>query len=272
MSVIASKNKANWNAYAEKYSRYEHSEQKMSHIAENPANAFDPVAWEVLHKYVPGLKGKKVCVPSSGDNHAVYAFAMMGACVTSCDISENQLANAERAAKQYGWDKNINFICADTMLLNGIKDDEYDFVYTSNGVHVWIDDLSGMYRSIYRVMKPGGMYMMYEIHPFQRPFGYDGTFKKSYEATGPFDNEDCVTFGWRVMDIMNAVFHSGLVVRHMEEILPKKNYEWPFWFTHSEILDGAAASREEVDRRWEGHKMALLPEMLVVAAQKLNHL
>jgi len=70
------------------------------------------------------------------------------------------------------------------------------------------------------------------------------------------------------MDILNAIFHCGLTVKHMEEILPQKNYDWPFWFTHPEILDGATATREEVDRRWQDHKMALLPEMLVVAAHK----
>jgi len=35
------------------------------------------------------LKGKKICVPSSGDNHVVFAFALLGAKVTSCDIAEN---------------------------------------------------------------------------------------------------------------------------------------------------------------------------------------
>ena len=143
------------------------------------------------------------------------------------------------------------------------------FVYTSNGVHVWINDLSAMYRNIYHIMKPGGLYMLYEIHPFQRPFNYnDGTIKRSYEATGPYESESNVTFAWRLMDIMNAVFHSGFIVKHMEEILPQKDYDWPFWFSYEEILDGASAPREEVDRRWEENKMANLPEMFVITAQK----
>ena len=268
MITIASKNKANWNSYAEKYTRYEHSEEAMSRIVESPKNAFDSVTWDVMHRFVPNLKDKKICVPSSGDNKAVYAFTMLGAYVDSCDISENQLSNAERIAKQYGWDKSIKFICTDTMSLEGIKDNEYDFVYTSNGVHVWINNLSAMYENIYRITKPGGMYMLYEIHPFQRPFNNDGTFKRSYEATGPYENENNVTFGWRLMDIMNAIYHSGFAVKHMEEIMPKKDYDWPFWFSHEEILDGATAPHDEVDKKWEEHKMAMLPEMFVIAAQK----
>jgi SAM-dependent methyltransferase len=269
MSTVAEKNKANWNAYAEKYTNYEHSDKKMNETAAEPANAFDPITWELIQRYAPILKGKKVCVPSSGDNHAVYAFVMLGACVTSCDISENQLANAERIAKQYGWDNSIEFICTDTMRLDGIKDSSYDFVYTSNGVHVWINDLNAMYRNIWRILKPDGVYIMYEIHPFQRPFtNNDGIVTRSYEETGPYESDSNVTFAWRVMDIMNSIFHSGFVVKHMEEILPKKNYDWPFWFRHEEILDGATATREEVDRRWLEHKMTMLPEMLCIVAHK----
>jgi hypothetical protein len=63
-----------------------------------------------MGKYIPELRGRKICVPPSGDNHAVFAFAMLGTQVTSCDISENQLANAERVAKQHRWDKSIEFL------------------------------------------------------------------------------------------------------------------------------------------------------------------
>ena len=61
----------------------------------------------------------------------MFAFVMMGAQLTSCDISEKQLANAERIAKKYGWNRAIEFICEDTMKLDCITSNTYDFVYTS---------------------------------------------------------------------------------------------------------------------------------------------
>lgn len=33
-------------------------------------------------------------MPSSGDNYAVFAFHLMGAIVTSCDIAERQVENS----------------------------------------------------------------------------------------------------------------------------------------------------------------------------------
>ena len=267
---MSEKNKISWNKGAAAYSAFNHSERFMKRILENPANAFHHTTWEVIQKYVPDLRGKKICVPSSGDNQAVFAFAMLGANVTSCDISENQLANAERVAKQYGWHQSIEFVCSDTMKLDGIADNAYDFVYTSNGVHVWIDDLPGMYRNIHRIMKPGGIYIMYEIHPFLRPFDAQVKIKKPYDATGPFDNGEEVTFAWRVMDFQNAILDSGLRLAHVEEMFAEKDYDWPFWIPYREIAKGATATREEVDRMsdWHNNPMAALPNWICLTAKK----
>lgn len=267
---MSNKNKTSWNEGAAKYSAINHSEKQMNRIIENPANAFHHVTWAMIQKYLPELRGKRICVPSSGDNHAVFAFALLGATVTSCDISENQLANAERIAKKYGWDKYIKFVCADTMKLEGIESNAYDFVYTSNGVHVWIDDLVGMYRNIHRVLNSDGVYIMYEIHPFQRPFNDDATIKKPYDLTGPFESKSEITFGWRVMDIMNAIMDSGLGVKHIEEMFAEKDYDWPFFISYADIAKGVTVTPQEVDRMhdWHYNPMAALPNWISIAALK----
>jgi hypothetical protein len=60
---------------------------------------------------VGDLEGKRVCVPASGDNTAVFAFHLLGARVTSTDISAEQLKNAQTIALEHGW--GIEFICED---------------------------------------------------------------------------------------------------------------------------------------------------------------
>jgi len=90
---MSNKNKTSWNNGAAAYSALNHNEKTLSRIIENPANAFHHATWDMINKFIPNLRGKKICVPSSGDNHAVFAFAMMGTIVTSCDIAENQLAS-----------------------------------------------------------------------------------------------------------------------------------------------------------------------------------
>ncbi|MCL2014275.1 MAG: class I SAM-dependent methyltransferase, partial [Oscillospiraceae bacterium] len=146
------------------------ADRTINKIIKNPKSVFHCTIWEMLNKNIANFKGKKICVPSSGDNHAVFAFSLLGADVTSCDISKNQIESAKTVAEKNNL--NIEFICDDTTYLGKITDNTYDLVYTSNGVHVWIDDLISMYININRILKKGGIYIMHEIHPFNRPFSY----------------------------------------------------------------------------------------------------
>lgn len=190
--------------------------------------------------------------------------------MTSCDIAENQLENACKIAKREGLEDAIDFVCADTMKLDGIENGAYDLVYTSNGVHVWLDDLEAMYRNVYRVLKPGGLNIVYEVHPFMRPFGEELKVLKPYDAVGPFENEDIVTFDWRMQDFLNAMMESGLRLMHMEEMFSEKSYEAPFWLPMGEIVRGVQVSREEVDRMydWKQNPTMALPQWMCIVGKK----
>lgn len=215
----------------------------ISRILEDPARAFHREVWALMRQYVPSMAGRSVCVPSSGDNLAVFAFALLGAQVTSCDISENQLAHAQAAAERMGISARIRFVCTNTMTLSGLPDRTFDFVYTSNGVHVWIDDLAAMYRSVYRIMRPGAYYLMYDVHPFQRPFDQDARIIKPYDRTGPYEDVYNVNFAWLRADILNAA-GCGLRLSHIAELFAEKDYEAPYW--------------APVNRWWRGRHSAVM--------------
>ena len=114
------------------------------------------------------MSGKDVCVVGSGDNHAAFAFAGMGASVTPVDISERRLAVASERAKQP--ELPITFVQADAVDLNSIGNAEFDLVFSSNGFFVWIADLQMVFREIHRTLRPGGHYVSYDIHLFQLPW------------------------------------------------------------------------------------------------------
>ena len=153
-SEMTDRVRAWWNETSDsEWYRSLRSDERIRRLQEKPESAFHPAVYALIRKYLPDLEGRHVLLPSSGDNHAAFALAMMGARVTSADISERQLENASAIAGRLCLD--IEFVCDDTMKLSGIRDRAYDMVYTSNGTLSWISDIDGMNRNIFRVLKTG---------------------------------------------------------------------------------------------------------------------
>lgn len=256
-----------WNEWSETWYQKYRTDQAIAKIIETPESAFHHTTYTMLKRAFPNFRGKRICVPSSGDNHAVFAFHLMGASVTSVDISERQLEHSALIANKHGW--NIEFICDDTMELSKIKSREYDFVYTSNGVHVWIHDLKAMYQNIYRILKDNGIYLMFEIHPFNRPFGKDTekmTVVRPYHATGPIIFDNVPHYAWRIQDIMNAMIKSGLHINHIEEMCAE---DGSFWVDDS-VEGEVTLSTDDINElcNWKSNPSAALPQWLSIEATK----
>lgn len=256
--------KDKWNEWSDTWYLKKRTDEAIARVIHSPASAFHRMTYFMINEAVPDLKGKRILVPSSGDNHAVFAFHLLGAHVTSCDISEKQIENARALAGKHGWD--IEFICEDTMSLSRIPSGEFDLVYTSNGVHVWIHDLASMYANIARVLKQEGTYLMFDIHPVLRPFGINAghslTVEKPYDATGPFG--EVPQYKWRIQDIMNAIVSSNLTIRRVEEMYAE---DGSFW-VDDRSGRGELLSKEELDSYcdWRINPLAAMPQWLSIAA------
>ena len=234
------------------------TEEKLNRIKDNPQSAFYPGVLELLEKYIGEFKGKKILLPSSGDNYAAFAFSLMGAKVTSADISERQLENAKKISDN--WNLEIDYICDNTTYLSKFGDETFDFIYTSNGTLSWISDLTEMYRNIERALKKGGYSAMYDIHPFTRPFTMEAwkkpEIRKSYNDVFP-------DLHWRVQDIINANTQAGLKILEMKEIMSK---DASFWYTFEELKSKTEETKNIND--WKFDPMAAIPAWIAMIAQK----
>lgn len=253
-----------WNNSSDEYFSNTNFDTLFSALEKDPYKGFPHAMAAMINEYYPDLKGKNVCVPSCGDNTAVFSFCALGANVTATDISYKQIENARKIAEKRNL--NIKYYVCDSMKLNELSDNMYDMVYTSNGVHVWINNLNAMYENIYRILKKDGKYMLFDTHPFVRPFDqkvYKGIFEvvKPYEDVGPFG--EVPTFGWRIQDYVNALIKSGFVISRMEEF-------------HSVIDDIPDCSYlfEETDIKhdnfnWHNNPWAALPQCLGLCSHKV---
>jgi SAM-dependent methyltransferase len=249
-----------WNEISDsEWYRSLRTAERLDRLEENPKTAFYPGVLELMEKYVGDFKGKKILLPSSGDNHAAFAFALMGAKVTSADLSERQLENARNIADARNLD--IDFICDNTTFLSRFDDGIFDLVYTSNGTLTWINDLREMYRNIARVLKKGGYSAMVDIHPFTRPFTMEAwkapEIRKSYQDVFP-------DLHWRVQDIVNAHAQAWLRILEIAE-LPSADAS--FWYTYEELKSKADAETANIND-WKCNPMAAIPAWLAMIAQK----
>ena len=212
---------------------------------------------DVELKYLGDVSGRSVCVLGSGDNLVVLALAAAGARVTSVDISQAQLDIAAGRAEELGL--SIVFHRADVTELgclggpdgqggqsnasgSGDPDEPpgggFDIVYTGGHVAVWVSDLERYYGEAIRILKPGGLFMVNEYHPFRRIWKHSaGPLKQEYHYFdhGPltYDRSEDLTedsgqsvssgplpsyeFHWTVSDMVRAMLDGGCELMAMEE-------------------------------------------------------
>lgn len=100
MNNILKHVKEEWNKTADSdwYLSYRTNEV-IQKILNDPEIVFYKQTWDTIKSTFPDIKGKKICIPFSGNNHAAFAFAVLGAMVTTCDISDKQITYAQKDRK-----------------------------------------------------------------------------------------------------------------------------------------------------------------------------
>lgn len=246
-------NKNRWDAAAKRWAECADSRGIWQACHKEPSLVFS----EKVMVCLAGISGKKVAVLGSGDNEAVFALAGMGAQVTSVDISAKQLEVAAERAKILGL--AIEFVQADVTNLAILQDDHYDLVYTGGHVAVWVSDLNRYYAEAVRILKPGGVFIVDEYHPFRRVWADSEAalvVANDYYNRGPYKyllGDDVLyksagvhtsfEFHWTISDFMNAILKAGATILEVDE-----------YGTY--VGD------------WEGAPMQGLPENLLIMAEK----
>jgi SAM-dependent methyltransferase len=210
-------------------------------------------------KWLEDVSGKSIAVLGSGDNQVVFALSGMGARVTSIDISQQQIDVARNRAAALGL--NVTFVRADVVDLSCIGDATFDLVYTGGHVAVWVSNLQRYYGEAARILKPDGLLIVSEYHPFRRvwkpspntleigsnyfnrgPHRFDAAPDVLYPTPGELEQ---FQFHWTVADFISAMFTSGFRLIHAEEF------------------------GDTVDE-WEGAPLAGLPLALLLVGRRIG--
>ena len=261
MNEIHEANRRRWDEMAGDWEERLNRDGLWRRCQFEPGLAFEGGALETIREMIGTFGGKRVCVIGSGDNLAAYALASLGARVTSTDISEERLRLAADRADALGL--SIEFVRSDAASLDSLSDSSFDLVCSTNGFFVWVADLYGVFSEVARILKSGGAYVFYDVHPFTRPWKEQVApveMTKTYWDSGPFhgSEEDSYEHHWTLADLLNPLAQAGLVLMRVIESPARDSTYWQG--------GNGAAGTDDALLDWRANPRAGLPAWLTVAA------
>lgn len=174
------------------------------------------------------VKNKHVLELGCGGAQCSIAFAKKGAIVIAADISYVEIEFAKKLATENK--VQIQFYERDIVDLTPIVDKSQDIVFSAFAL-MYIDDLSGCFKEIHRVLKDDGIFVWSVGHPFHDVID-SKTFqlRESYLDTGIKIEDDFANVLRTVSDYFNITINAGFVVEKMIEPDSRKHYPHDPWY------------------------------------------
>ena len=194
------------------------------------------------------------------------SWARLGARVTGADFSPAAIDLARRLADEIGFPE-ARFVRSELDRLPDVLGDQFDLVYTSNGVLGWLPDIRAWARVAAHFVQPGGRFYVTEIHPVANVFEDEGVRPGELALRYPYwEHVEPLSFpvegsyadptahveatrehGWDhgLGEIVTALIEAGLRIETLREY-PFVN--WPLAFL-DEAADGTWRLPGDLDGR-----------------------
>ncbi|MFX1483827.1 MAG: class I SAM-dependent methyltransferase [Promethearchaeota archaeon] len=117
------------------------------------------------------VKGKSLLHLQCHFGLDTLSWAREGAEVTGVDFSKEGIATAKDLAKKAGI--NARFVQSNIFDLPEVLHEQFDIIFTSYGVLVWLHDLKRWAEIIVSLLKPGGTFYIVEFHPMMWVMDWD---------------------------------------------------------------------------------------------------
>jgi len=128
-------------------------------IKKNPQNRISN-----LYPYLGELKDKKVMNLLGSHGSKGVAMALLGAEVTIVDIASENARYAKELAKEAG--VTLRYLVSDVLDLKECElSADYDMVIMELGILHYFLDLKPLMDIVYKLLKPGGRFILQDFHP-----------------------------------------------------------------------------------------------------------
>lgn len=191
------------------------------------------------------LQGKDVLEIGCGGGQCAIAFALRGARAIGLDISETQLEFARALAVENGVE--VTFRQHDVRDLAPITDASQDIVFSAFALQ-FIEDKTGVFQEVHRVLRPGGALAFSVEHPvFHKIDPESLKVVHSYHDISPLRDTRgkhgaVTTYRHNFSSLFAALVDAGLVVQTILEPDARIRHDYDPWFGkrgcyYPEILD-----------------------------------
>lgn len=111
------------------------------------------------------ITGKSLIHLQCNTGADTISLSRMGAKVTGIDLVPENIFYAQKLARDFGI-KDAQFFAADVLEVLDVVQDQFDIVYTTEGVLCWLPDLTQWARNIRQLLKDDGFLYVLDGHPF----------------------------------------------------------------------------------------------------------
>jgi 2-polyprenyl-3-methyl-5-hydroxy-6-metoxy-1,4-benzoquinol methylase len=222
-------NRALWDEYTQIHARSKFYDLEGFKAGRNTLQSFEI-------EELSDVAGKSLLHLQCHFGMDTLSWARLGAKVTGVDFSEKAIELAEQLGQEL--DLDAQFVCANVYELPQVLQGKFDIVYTSGGVLIWLPDLARWAQVITHVLKKGGTFYMFEIHPFSQIFDGEAGLTKlhirypyfppaeplKFDVEGSYADREArinqkVDYEWvhTMSDMLNALIAAGLRIEFMHE-------------------------------------------------------
>ena len=211
------------------------------------------------------------------------SLAQLGANATGVDISDTAIETARRLSVDCGIPATFHRMDVyDWFEQVAQEKPHFDVVFCSAGSVIWLSDLMRWAKGIASVLKPGGRFVLLEIHPVRLMFDQDWTLKFPYSSEenvltfaegidaivkhpdGHLEDAEVFSnpypsyeFAWGIGEVVMALLEAGLTLTALKE----------YQYAYSD--DGYERMHQTTDGRWlPPHEMPDLPLLYGISALK----
>lgn len=159
--------------------------------------------------------------------------------VVGIDISQKMIEVAQQTSNRLA--ANARWVNCDVLDTPDALNGTADLVYTGRGAINWIHDLQAWAQTVMRLLKPQGLFYMFEGHPFTYVFApqassllvdpdFEGYFSRKIYKTSGWTPEYIGDLGlaseqmsekqeiaWPVSEVITALLSQGLVLERFQE-------------------------------------------------------